>query len=205
MRGGKTSRVLNSCQGEWIPWESCRLDLNLSVIHAVQASSHTTAMTTKTPKVLVPPINFSLVSRGVYRSGHPNRKNFPFLLGLSLKTIIYLESTTYRPDSQSFVDSSFIALHTYNISDESKLFTPKGKQVVEDILRLVLDTRNHPLLIHDDMGKSVVSVICALVRRMERWSLTGIFAEGDMFAGQAGGSEGSGIGEAGREAGLFRK
>jgi hypothetical protein len=70
---------------------------------------------------------------------------------------------------------------------------------VEDILRLVLDTRNHPLLIHDDMGKSVVSVICALVRRMERWSLTGIFAEGDMFAGQAGGSEGSGIGEAGRE------
>ena len=162
-------------------------------------SSCPSAMTTKTPKVLVPPINFSLVSRGVYRSGHPNRKNFPFLLGLSLKTIIYLESTTYRPDSQAFVDSSFIALHTYDIADESKLFTSEGEKVVEDILRLVLDTRNHPLLIHDDMGKSVVSVICALVRRMERWSLTGIFAEGDMFAGQAGGSEGSGIGEAGRE------
>lgn len=160
-------------------------------------------MSTKAPKVLVPPINFSLVSRGVYRSGHPNRKNFPFLLGLSLKTMIYLESTTYRPDSQSFVDASFISLHTYDISDESKLFTPEGKKTVEDILRLVLDTRNHPLLIHDDMGKSVVSLICALVRRMERWSLTGIFAEGDMFAGQAGGSEGSGIGEAGREVGHF--
>jgi tyrosine-protein phosphatase SIW14 len=158
-------------------------------------------MTTKAPKVLVPPINFSLVSRGVYRSGHPNRKNFPFLQGLSLKTIIYLESTTYRPDSQSFVDTSFISLHTYDISDESKLFTTEGQKTVEDVLRLVLDTRNHPLLIHDDMGKSVVSLICALVRRMERWSLTGIFAEGDMFAGQAGGSEGSGIGEAGREVG----
>jgi hypothetical protein len=157
--------------------------------------------TPKAPKVLVPPINFSLVSRGLYRSGHPNRKNFPFLLGLSLKTIIYLESTTYRPDSQAFIDESSIALHTYDISDESKLFTPEGKATIEEILRLVLDTRNHPLLIHDDMGKSVVSVICALVRRMERWSLTGIFAEGDMFAGQAGGSEGSGIGEAGREVG----
>jgi protein tyrosine/serine phosphatase len=155
--------------------------------------------TPRTPKVLVPPINFSLVSRGVYRSGHPNRKNFAFLQGLSLKTVIYLESTTYRPDSQSFIDASSITLHTYDISNESKIFTPEGKKKVYEILRLVLDTRNHPLLIHDDMGKSVVSLICALVRRMERWSLTGIFAEGEMFAGQAGGSEGSGIGEAGRE------
>jgi tyrosine-protein phosphatase SIW14 len=122
-----------------------------------------------------------------------------FLLGLSLKTIIYLESTTYRADSQSFIDSSGIELHTYDLSDESKLFSSEGKRTIDEILRLVLDTRNHPILVHDDMGKSIVSLICALVRRMERWSLTGIFAEGDMFAGQAGGSEGTGIGEAGRE------
>jgi len=161
-----------------------------------EKASNTTG---RTPSVLVPPINFSLVSRGVYRSGHPNRKNFPFLLGLSLKTIIYLESTTYRPDSQSFIDSSAVKLHTYDLSDESKLFSSEGKRTIDEILGLVLDTRNHPILVHDDMGKSIVSLICALVRRMERWSLTGIFAEGDMFAGQAGGSEGTGIGEAGRE------
>jgi tyrosine-protein phosphatase SIW14 len=34
---------------------------------------------------------------------------------------------------------------------------------------------------------------------MQGWSLTGIFAEGDMFAGSAGGAEGGGVGEAGRE------
>lgn len=153
----------------------------------------------KLPSVLVPPINFALVAPGVYRSGHPNKKNFPFLLGLSLKTIVYVESTAYRPDSQVFVDSCMISLHTFDLSSESNLFTAKGKKEVEDVVRLLLDKRNHPVLIHDDMGKSTVSLVCALIRRLQRWSLTGIFAEGDMFAGHAGGSEGTGIGEAGRE------
>lgn len=66
-------------------------------------------------------------------------------------------------------------------------------------LSVILDTRNHPLLIHDDSGKSTCTLICSLIRRMQGWSLTGIFAEGDMFAGPAGGSEGGGVGEAGRE------
>ena len=64
---------------------------------------------------------------------------------------------------------------------------------------MILDTRNHPLLIHDDSGKSTCTLVCSLIRRMQRWSLTGVFAEGDMFAGPAGGAEGGGIGEAGRE------
>lgn len=38
--------------------------------------------------VLVPPINFALVAPGVYRSGHPNRRNFGFLGKLGLKTVV---------------------------------------------------------------------------------------------------------------------
>lgn len=34
---------------------------------------------------------------------------------------------------------------------------------------------------------------------MQGWSLTGVYAEGDMFSGPAGGAEGDGVGEAGRE------
>ena len=155
----------------------------------------------RVPSVLVPPINFALVAPGVYRSGHPNKKNFPFLLGLSLKTIIYVETTTYRPDSQAFTDSNGINLHTFDLSNESSLFTQEGRKVIQDVMRLVLDSRNHPVLLHDDMGKSTVSLVCALLRRLQRWSLTGIFAEADMFAGEAGGSEGSAVGAAGREVG----
>ncbi|RSH90062.1 hypothetical protein EHS25_001395 [Saitozyma podzolica] len=43
---------------------------------------------------LVPPINFSLVAPGVYRSGHPNKKNFGFLRRLKLRGIMYLEGQT---------------------------------------------------------------------------------------------------------------
>jgi tyrosine-protein phosphatase SIW14 len=40
------------------------------------------------PPVLVPPINFALVAPGVYRSGHPNRRNFGFLARLGLKAVV---------------------------------------------------------------------------------------------------------------------
>jgi hypothetical protein len=38
--------------------------------------------------VLVPPLNFAMVAPGVYRSGHPNKHNFPFLEKLGLKVIV---------------------------------------------------------------------------------------------------------------------
>lgn len=48
-------------------------------------------MKTIDPKPLyVPPLNFSLVEDGIYRSGFPMPINYPFLEQLGLKTIIYL-------------------------------------------------------------------------------------------------------------------
>ena len=38
--------------------------------------------------VIVPPMNFSMINDGVYRSGYPNSKNFGFLLTLKLKTVL---------------------------------------------------------------------------------------------------------------------
>lgn len=38
----------------------------------------------------VPPLNFSLVEDGIYRSGFPMPINYPFLKQLGLKTIVYL-------------------------------------------------------------------------------------------------------------------
>lgn len=40
-------------------------------------------------EVLVPPLNFAMVAPGVYRSGYPNKRNFPFLKKLRLKSIMY--------------------------------------------------------------------------------------------------------------------
>lgn len=38
--------------------------------------------------VLVPPLNFAMVAPGVYRSGHPNKNNFPLMRKLGLKVIV---------------------------------------------------------------------------------------------------------------------
>ncbi|KAL7423384.1 hypothetical protein Q5752_002687 [Cryptotrichosporon argae] len=148
--------------------------------------------------VLVPPINFALVAPGLYRSGHPNRKNFGYLATLGLRSVLYLERGEYRKDGADFVEQHGAALFRFDLSDEDALFTPAGQTATRAALRAVLDTRNHPLLIHDDTGKAAATVLCALVRRCARWSLTGIYAEADMFAGAAG-SEGGGLGMAARE------
>ncbi|KAK4686313.1 hypothetical protein P7C73_g3813, partial [Tremellales sp. Uapishka_1] len=150
--------------------------------------------------VVVPPINFSLVARGIYRSGHPNKKNFGFLKRLNLKCIIYVEGEQeYRKDSFDFVNAEKLQLYQFNLSKEKDLFTPSGAATIHAVLAILLDTRNHPVLIHDDSGKSTATLLCSLIRRIQGWSLTGVYAEGDMFAGPAGGMEGGGVGQAGRE------
>jgi tyrosine-protein phosphatase SIW14 len=40
------------------------------------------------PELYIPPLNFSMIAKGLYRSGYPNKKNHPFLKKLKLKTIL---------------------------------------------------------------------------------------------------------------------
>ena len=38
--------------------------------------------------LVVPPLNFDMVAAGVYRSGHPNERNFEFMRRLGLRSIM---------------------------------------------------------------------------------------------------------------------
>lgn len=38
--------------------------------------------------LVVPPLNFDMLAPGVYRSGHPNERNFGFMAGLELKCVM---------------------------------------------------------------------------------------------------------------------
>lgn len=38
--------------------------------------------------LIVPPLNFDLVNAGLYRSGHPNERNFDFMKGLGLNGVV---------------------------------------------------------------------------------------------------------------------
>lgn len=48
----------------------------------------------------VPPLNFSLVEDGIYRSGFPMPINYPFLKQLGIKTIIYLGDLGHEKKSK---------------------------------------------------------------------------------------------------------
>ena len=61
----------------------CFKILTSNLVDMVKTSEYTTEA-----KVMVPPLNFAMVAPGVYRSGHPNRQNFPFLIKLGLKSIM---------------------------------------------------------------------------------------------------------------------
>ena len=44
----------------------------------------------------MPPANFALVCKGVYRSGFPKKRNFPFLRKLGIKSVLYGSHTSVR-------------------------------------------------------------------------------------------------------------
>ena len=67
---------------------------------------HPPLTTTTEDKVIVPPLNFAIVAPGVYRSGHPNRKNHPFLRRLRLRSLLYLGDDHLTADNERFLRGS---------------------------------------------------------------------------------------------------
>ena len=71
--------------------------------------------------VLVPPINFALVVPGVYRSGHPNKKNFGFLRQLKLKGIMWVAPLTPYPPPQGILPANLCVSLLVRYADPSYL------------------------------------------------------------------------------------
>ncbi|KAI1753177.1 hypothetical protein F4782DRAFT_101099 [Xylaria castorea] len=61
-----------------------------------------------------PPINFAMVSEGLYRSGYPQAQDYPFMQNLKLKTIVTLVKKELPDDYQEFIEVNQI---THKIFD----------------------------------------------------------------------------------------
>lgn len=76
---------------------------------------------------VVPPLNFDLVAAGgVYRSGHPNERNFSFLRNLKLKSIIYLGMEDYRPNMSNFAKQEGIQVFHLRLHINKEPFDESG-------------------------------------------------------------------------------
>jgi tyrosine-protein phosphatase SIW14 len=121
----------------------------------------------------------------IYRSGHPNERNFQFMSTLNLKSIVYLASDDIRDNLQEWIDTTHgtVKLFHFRLNVNKEPFAEMDQDIVANAIKTILDKRNLPTLIHCNKGKYRVGVITALIRRLQGWSITSIFDEYARFAG----------------------
>ncbi len=131
---------------------------------------------------LIPPENFSQVSVGIYRSGFPTKKNFPFLKSLRLKTILYLCLEEYPSANLDFLAQNGIQLLQFGCQGNKEPFMEIPESVLGSALRQLISTQNQPILIHCNKGKHRTGCLVGIYRKWNKWSLSAIFEEYRRFA-----------------------
>ncbi|GBG32078.1 Tyrosine-protein phosphatase SIW14 [Hondaea fermentalgiana] len=129
------------------------------------------------------PERFGTVEAGVYRSSVLQPVNFQFVCGLGLKTIVHLSpEVTLRAVSKFISEQNIKLLHL-----GLKFWRPSGwslisEDLVKEALEVVLDERNHPLLIMCTSGVHLTGTVIGCLRRLQQRSFTNIMDELRCFA-----------------------
>ena len=127
--------------------------------------------------VLVPPLNFAMVSPGIYRSGYPNKKNYRFLNKLKLKSILYLCEDDYDPNNLKFIEEQEISSFHLRVVGNKEPFVEIDHALIASALSLVMNSENHPILVHCNKGKYRVGCLVGCLRKIQQWTLASIFDE----------------------------
>ncbi|OAA55839.1 tyrosine phosphatase family protein [Niveomyces insectorum RCEF 264] len=128
------------------------------------------------------PLNFGNVLPGLYRSSYPRPENFKFLEQLKLKTIVTLVDKNFSKGYRDFMVKNNIEHHIFGMKGTKKEEIPLA--TMEAILKLVLDRRNYPLLIHCNHGKHRTGCVIAVVRKITGWDNASIAEEYRAYAGR---------------------
>ncbi|XVE78387.1 hypothetical protein DITRI_Ditri13aG0140800 [Diplodiscus trichospermus] len=131
---------------------------------------------------LIPPLNFAMVDNGIFRSGFPDSANFSFLQTLNLRSIICLCPEPYPEANNEFLKSNGIRLFQFGIEGYKEPFVNIPEDTIREALKVVLDVRNHPVLIHCKRGKHRTGCLVGCLRKLQRWCLSSVFDEYQRFA-----------------------
>ncbi|XP_013584833.1 PREDICTED: probable tyrosine-protein phosphatase At1g05000 [Brassica oleracea var. oleracea] len=133
--------------------------------------------------VLVAPQNFSMVENGVYRSSFPKPEHFGFLTALNLRSIIYLCPEPYPEEILKFYEANNIRLFQFAIESQKDPPTPIPEDTVMAALRVLVDVRNHPILIHCKAGKHRTGCLVGCLRKVQNWCWSSVLEEYQKYAG----------------------
>ncbi|CAN6178853.1 unnamed protein product [Urochloa humidicola] len=131
---------------------------------------------------LVPPLNFAMVDEGIFRSGFPENTNFRFLKSLNLRSIVYLCPEPYPETNMEFLEKNGIRLHQFGIEGRKEPFVTIPDDKIREALKVVLDPKNQPLLIHCKRGKHRTGCVVGCLRKLQKWCLSSVFDEYHRFA-----------------------
>jgi len=131
---------------------------------------------------LIPPDNFNMVSNWVYRSSFPKKKNFAFLKKLGLKSILTLILEEYPEQNMKFLEANNIKFFQFEIAGNKGPFVQIPEDKICAALAVILDRRNHPILIHCNKGKHRTGCLIGCLRKLQRWTHTSIFDEYRRFS-----------------------
>jgi len=131
---------------------------------------------------LIPPDNFALVSKGIYRSAFPKKKNFPFLKKLKLKSVLTLILEDYPEQNLKFLSENGIQLLQHGVPGNKEPFVDIPEDKIRDALKDLINVQNHPVLIHCNKGKHRTGCLVGCLRKFQKWSNTSIFDEYRTFS-----------------------
>ncbi|ESL05829.1 tyrosine phospatase-like protein [Trypanosoma rangeli SC58] len=119
---------------------------------------------------VVPPLRFAMVEEGVYRGAYPTLRNFPFLRGLGLCTIVSLipEEPTY--DLSCFAAAENITLRhirAERYKGEVQLLPTE----MNEVLQLLINVEQHPIYVHCLDGRHVVGLVIMGLRKLQFWEV----------------------------------
>ncbi|KAH8926716.1 protein-tyrosine phosphatase [Atractiella rhizophila] len=130
----------------------------------------------------VPPENFGVVEDGIFRSGFPRHQNFAYLKSLGLRTIVSFTLEEYPAENLRFIREEGINFYQFGIAGVKEPTEQIPKHKIDAALSLVLDRRNHPILIHCNKGKHRTGVLVGCLRKLMDWDLSTILEEYSRYA-----------------------
>lgn len=126
--------------------------------------------------------NFAMVTPGIYRSAFPKKRNFSFLKRLGLKSILTLILEDYPEQNMKYMEENDIRLFQFGVPGNKEPFVDIPEDIIRGALSVILDKRNHPLLIHCNKGKHRTGCLVGCLRKLQHWSYSVIFDEYRKFS-----------------------
>jgi tyrosine-protein phosphatase OCA6 len=129
---------------------------------------------------LVPPFNYALVEEGLHRGAYPTLKNFRFLRRLRLSTIISLTPEEPNVDLVEFCTAEDISLKHISVEKFQESVTITAPMIAK-VINLLVSTASLPVYIHCLDGANNTSLVIAVLRKLQNWKTSAIFAEFSRF------------------------